>query len=56
MAHPKAPEQLYAHAGEPKKLVVLEGVGHYEVYAEPAFSQVMNETVAWYQKYLPAKG
>ena len=48
-------EQLYAHAGEPKKLVVLKGVGHYEVYVEPAFSQVMNETIAWYQKYLPAK-
>ena len=52
---PEESEQLYAHAGEPKKLVVLKGVGHYEVYAEPAFSQVMKETVAWYQKYLPAK-
>ena len=53
---PEESEQLFANAGEPKKLVVLKGVGHYEVYAEPAFSQVMNETVAWYQKYLPAKG
>ncbi len=52
---PEESEQLYAHAGEPKKLVVLKGVGHYEVYAEPAFSQVMNETIAWFQKYLPAK-
>ncbi len=48
-------EQLYAHAGEPKKLVVLHGAGHYEVYAEPAFSEVMKETVAWYQEHLPAK-
>jgi fermentation-respiration switch protein FrsA (DUF1100 family) len=48
-------EQLYAHAKEPKKLVVLKGVGHYEVYAEPAFSQVMAETLAWYQEHLPAK-
>ena len=53
---PEESEQLFAHAGEPKKLVVLRGVGHYEVYAEPAFSEVMKETVAWYQKYLPAKG
>ena len=52
---PEESEELYANAGEPKKLVVLKGVGHYEVYAEPAFSQVMDETVAWYQKYLPAK-
>ena len=52
---PEESEELYANAGEPKKLVVLKGVGHYEVYAEPAFSHVMDETVAWYQKYLPAK-
>ena len=53
---PEESEQLYEHAGEPKKLVVLEGVGHYEVYAEPAFSEVMKETLDWYQTYLPAKG
>jgi len=52
---PEESEELYSNAGEPKKLVVLKGVGHYEVYAEPAFSQVMDETVAWYQEYLPAK-
>jgi hypothetical protein len=52
---PEESEQLYANAGEPKKLVVLKGVGHYEVYVEPAFSEVMKETVAWYQVYLPAK-
>ncbi|MFI5280107.1 MAG: alpha/beta hydrolase [Gemmatimonadales bacterium] len=43
---------LYGRAGEPKKLVVLKGVGHYEVYREPAFSQVMRETVAWYGEHL----
>ena len=48
-------EQLYANAREPKKLVVLKGVGHYEVYVEPAFTEVMKETLAWYQAYLPAK-
>jgi hypothetical protein len=31
----------------------LQGFGHYEVYAEPAFSQVMTETTAWFRKYLP---
>ena len=46
---------LYARAGEPKKLVVLKGYGHYEVYAEPAFSEVMRETLAWYREYLPAR-
>ena len=53
---PEESEQLYAHAGEPKKLVVLKGYGHYEVYAEPAFSEVMAATLDWCQKYLPARG
>ncbi len=53
---PEESEQLYAHAGEPKKLVVLKGYGHYEVYLEPAFSEVMGATIDWYQKYLPSRG
>ena len=50
---PEESRQLYARAGEPKKLVVLEGYGHYEVYTEPAFSEVMGATVAWYRQHLP---
>jgi dipeptidyl aminopeptidase/acylaminoacyl peptidase len=46
---------LYERAGEPKKLVILKGYGHYEVYSEPAFSEVMRETIAWYQRYVPAR-
>ena len=46
---------LYARAGEPKKLVMLQQYGHYEVYAEPAFSEVMRPTLAWFQEYLPAR-
>jgi hypothetical protein len=52
---PEESEALYARAGEPKRLVVLKGVGHYEVYVEPAFSQVMAETVSWFRKYLPPR-
>jgi dipeptidyl aminopeptidase/acylaminoacyl peptidase len=52
---PEESSHLYARAGEPKKLVVLQGYGHYEVYAEPAFSQVMQATLAWYQTHLPAR-
>jgi uncharacterized protein len=47
-------ESLYAHAGEPKKLVVLKGWGHYEVYTGEAFRQVIDPTLAWYREYLPA--
>lgn len=39
---------------EGHKLVTLSGFGHYEVYAEPAFSAVMNPTVAWFEEHLPA--
>ncbi len=46
---------LHARAGEPKKLVVLRGYGHYEVYAGPAFSEVMQATLAWYRQHLPAR-
>jgi uncharacterized protein len=53
---PEESVHLYERAGEPKKLVVLHGYGHYEVYLEPAFSEVMRETVAWYRRYLPARG
>ena len=49
---PEESDQLYAHAGEPKKLVVLKGYGHYEVYTEPAFSEVMAATLEWYRRYL----
>jgi len=51
---PEESAALYANAGEPKRLVVLKGYGHYEVYAEPAFSEVMEATLAWYREHLPA--
>ncbi len=51
---PEESVALHAKAGEPKKLVVLKGHGHYEVYVEPAFSEVMDETVAWFREHLPA--
>jgi len=51
---PEESVALHARAGEPKRLVVLRGYGHYEVYREPAFSEVMGETVAWFRRYLPA--
>jgi hypothetical protein len=46
---------MFARAGEPKKLVILKGFGHYEVYGGEAFRQVMDETVAWYGTHLPAR-
>ena len=51
---PEESVSLYEKAGEPRKLVTLKGYGHYEVYVEPAFSEVMDPTVAWFQAYMPA--
>ncbi|MFM9942957.1 MAG: alpha/beta hydrolase [Hyphomicrobiaceae bacterium] len=45
---------LHDKAGDPKGLVVLRGYGHYEVYTEPAFSEVMGPTVQWFRRFLPA--
>ena len=52
---PAESEALYARAGEPKKLVVLKGFGHYEVYEGEAFRQVMDATIDWYREHIPAR-
>ena len=52
---PEESQSLYDRAGEPKKLIVLKGYGHYDVYAEPAFGEVMAATLAWYRAHLPAQ-
>jgi dipeptidyl aminopeptidase/acylaminoacyl peptidase len=52
---PEESESLYAKAGEPKKLIVLKGWGHYEVYTGEAFRQVIEPTLAWYRQHLLAR-
>lgn len=52
---PEESETLFACAGEPKRLVVLKGRGHYEVYAGEALQQVMDATLGWYREHLPAR-
>jgi fermentation-respiration switch protein FrsA (DUF1100 family) len=52
---PDESEQLYRRAGEPKRLVVVPGCGHYEVYTGEPFRQVMGATLAWYHEHLPAR-
>ena len=50
---PEESQSLYDLAGEPKRLVVLKCYGHFDVYAEPAFGEVMAATLAWYRAHLP---
>jgi len=51
---PEESDALYARAGEPKRLVTLHGYSHYAVYEEPALSEVMAHTLAWFGEHLPA--
>lgn len=43
---------MYEKAGEPKKLVILEGVCHHAVYDSPVFEQVMGISTDWLNTYL----
>ena len=43
---------MFDCAGEPKKLVIIEGRGHYEAYIDDTFERVMAEATAWYGEYL----
>jgi dipeptidyl aminopeptidase/acylaminoacyl peptidase len=49
---PEESEALYARAGEPRRLVVLRGYSHYEVFTPPALDEVMSETIGWLARYL----
>jgi dienelactone hydrolase len=51
---PEESEAMYARAREPKKLVILPGLTHYDVYTGEGFAAVMRETVAWYRAFIPA--
>ena len=52
---PEDCQSLYDKAGQPKKMVTLPGVGHYEVYVPPAFDDVMRETVHWFEEHFPVR-
>jgi hypothetical protein len=43
---------VYAKAGEPKKLVVIEGVRHYDIYQGKPFERSVQEALDWYGKHL----
>jgi alpha-beta hydrolase superfamily lysophospholipase len=51
--------RCYNLAGEPKRLVLLPDRDHYEIYATVSpdgFAQVMRETLAWYNRFIPVQG
>jgi dienelactone hydrolase len=45
-------EAMYARAGDPKKLVVLPGLRHYDVYSGPGAEKTSELALNWYQEHL----
>jgi len=43
---------MYEKAGEPKKLVVLEGEEHHGLYHPPAFERMMSYSTEWFDTHL----
>lgn len=49
---PDESRAMFERAGEPKRLVLLPGRAHYDVYAGACFVETMSETTAWFKAYL----
>jgi fermentation-respiration switch protein FrsA (DUF1100 family) len=49
---PDESRALFERARDPKKLVILRGFGHYEVFTPPALDLVMAEAIPWFEEYL----
>ena len=45
-------ESMYAKAGEPKKLIVLPGLRHYDVYAGDGARQTSELAIDWFRQHL----
>lgn len=45
-------EASYRRAGEPKRLVVVPGAEHHDVYYGPAREMVMSAAAEWFRRYL----
>jgi hypothetical protein len=43
---------LYEKAGEPKKIVTLDGVTHFQIYEGKGFEKSSRLALDWYKKYL----
>jgi pimeloyl-ACP methyl ester carboxylesterase len=48
-------EAGYARAGEPKRMVVIEGAEHHDIYYPPWRDDAMAEAVNWYEEHLRGK-
>ena len=45
-------QSMYAKAAEPKKIVILPGLGHSDILTGPGLEQSLPHIKAWYEQYL----
>jgi len=45
-------QRMYDRAGEPKKLVTIEGKAHEELYFDDGFEMVMRHSTDWFNEHL----
>ena len=53
---PGESRRMYERAGEPKRLVILEGLGHYDTYVGAGFAAMVGHTVSWFREHLGVGG
>lgn len=45
-------EEIYNSCGEPKRLILLPGIHHHDVYTGDPFQRVLSEASKWFQEHL----
>ena len=46
---------MFDRTKEPKKLCVIPGAAHYDIYRKESQDTIMEITTAWLKEYLPMK-
>lgn len=49
---PEESRRMFEQAGEPRRLVILDGLAHYETYAGAGLEAVLSHTRDWFREYL----
>jgi fermentation-respiration switch protein FrsA (DUF1100 family) len=45
-------QSVFAKAGQPKKLVILEGVEHFSIYDGPVREKILDHALAWFEEHM----
>lgn len=53
---PEESRRMFERAGEPKRLVILPGLGHYDTYTGAGFDAMVGHAIAWFREHLEGRG